>query len=82
MNYTVEFRPRALKDLKGLDVGIRERILAKVELLRDGLQGDIKKLKKFSPSYRLRVGDYRVLFEVEANVITIYRVKHRRQAYS
>lgn len=38
-----------------------------------------KQLPKFG---RLRVGDYRVLFEIEEDVLVIYRVKHRKDAYS
>ncbi|MEA5421076.1 type II toxin-antitoxin system RelE/ParE family toxin [Spirulina sp. CCNP1310] len=82
MIYRVEFRPRALKDLQGLDRGNQKRILAKIEMLKTDLQGDVKRLKNFSPNYRLRVGDYRVLFEVEASLVIVYRIKHRRQAYS
>lgn len=33
------------------------------------------------PAYRLRAGDYRVLFEVEGDRIIAYRVGHRREAY-
>ncbi|MFX0197594.1 MAG: type II toxin-antitoxin system RelE/ParE family toxin [Candidatus Hodarchaeota archaeon] len=33
------------------------------------------------PEYRLRVGDYRVLFETEKNKISIYRIRHRKDAY-
>ncbi|MDB9494724.1 type II toxin-antitoxin system RelE/ParE family toxin [Spirulina subsalsa CS-330] len=82
MNYAVEFRPRALKDLQGLTRTNQERILVKIEQLRVDLQGDVKRLKNFSPAYRLRVGNYRILFEVEADSIIVYRVKHRSQAYS
>jgi mRNA interferase RelE/StbE len=49
--------------------------------LADGLAGDVKRLTNFTPEYRLRVGNYRVLFEVEQDRIVIYRVKHRREAY-
>lgn len=35
----------------------------------------------FTPEYRLRVGDWRVLFEVERDKIVIYRILHRREAY-
>ncbi|MDM3847075.1 MAG: type II toxin-antitoxin system RelE/ParE family toxin [Aphanizomenon gracile PMC638.10] len=34
-------------------------------------------LTNFTPEYRLRVGDYRVLFELEEQTIIVYRVKHR-----
>ena len=46
-----------------------------------GLDGDVKQLTNFSPEYRLRIGDYRVLFEVEQNKIAIYRIRHRKDVY-
>ena len=46
-----------------------------------GLTGDVKKLTNFTPEYRLRVGNYRVLFEVEGGVVIVYRVLHRKDAY-
>lgn len=77
----LEFKPRAEKDLSGLPTTDQSRILQKIELLQHGIEGDIKRLTNFTPEYRLRVGDYRVLFEiVEGNVI-IYRILHRRDAY-
>ena len=49
--------------------------------LQSASPGDIKKLTNFTPEYRLRVGDWRVLFEMDAKKITIYRILHRREAY-
>jgi mRNA interferase RelE/StbE len=49
--------------------------------MQDNLQGDVKHLTNFTPEYRLRIGDYRVLFEIEEQTIMIYRVKHRSKAY-
>jgi mRNA interferase RelE/StbE len=46
------------------------------------LQGDIKRLTNCTPEYRLRIGNYRILFEIESsNVIVIYKIKHRKEAY-
>jgi len=42
---------------------------------------DVKKLTNFTPEYRMKVGDYRVLFEVEAEDVVIYLIKHRKEAY-
>ena len=81
MKYRLEFKPRALKDLKALPVADNRRIVAKAEALQDGLAGAVKKLTNFTPEYRLRVGDYRVLFEVENGAVVIYRVLHRKDAY-
>ena len=47
----------------------------------EDLGGDVKQLTNFTPEYRLRVGDYRVLFEIEGNTIVVYGVRHRREAY-
>ena len=50
--------------------------------MQDNLQGDVKQLTNFTPEYRLRVGNYRILFEIESDVIVIYRIKHRSNAYA
>jgi mRNA interferase RelE/StbE len=81
MNYEIEFKPRALKDLQGLPRSAQRRILAKIEGLRDDLAGDVKRLTDYTPEYRLRVGDYRVLFEVEGRAVVVYRILHRKDAY-
>ncbi|WP_172128727.1 type II toxin-antitoxin system RelE family toxin [Arcobacter acticola] len=41
----------------------------------------MKKLTNFEPAYRLRIGDYRVLFDVEENIIIIGRILHRKESY-
>ena len=81
MKYQVELRPRAEKDLRNLQRQEQSRIIEKLRVATDDLHGDIKRLVQFQPSYRLRVGDYRVLFEVESDKIVVYRILHRREAY-
>ncbi|WP_234708805.1 MULTISPECIES: type II toxin-antitoxin system RelE family toxin [Kamptonema] len=82
MNYQVEFKPKAIKDLESLPVEVQNRVLTKIELMQNNLTGDVKRLTNYTPEYRLRVGDYRVLFEIEEDVLVIYRVKHRKDAYT
>ena len=82
MNYQIELKPRAIKDLKALPASDQRRIMGKIESLRDNLAVDAKKLTHFSPEYRLRVGDYRILFEATGIKVVIYRVLHRREAYN
>jgi len=53
----------------------------KIEALTDNLFGDVKRLSNFTPEYRLKVGNYRVLFEIEEGNVKIYRIKHRKEAY-
>jgi mRNA interferase RelE/StbE len=82
MTYSIELKPRAVKDLHALDRTTARRILVKIRGLETDLAGDVKRLTDFTPEYRLRVGDYRVLFEVEGDRVIIYRVKHHSRAYS
>jgi mRNA interferase RelE/StbE len=81
MKYQIEFKPRALKDCRRIDKKIARVVIAKVESLSNNLQGDVKKLANFMPEYRLRVGDYRILFETEGDKVIIYRIRHRKEAY-
>ena len=81
MKYDIEFKPQALKDGKKIPKQHLKRIFSKLERLSDGLQGDVKHLTDFSPEYRLRVGEYRVLFEIDAETIIIYRIRHRKDVY-
>ncbi len=81
MKYNIEFKPRAVKDFETFPLRIQRRILAGIEKMSDNLSGDVKCLTNSTPEYRLRVGDYRVLFEIESQFIIIYRIRHRREAY-
>ncbi|PSB15796.1 type II toxin-antitoxin system RelE/ParE family toxin [Phormidesmis priestleyi ULC007] len=85
MSYLVEFEPEAISDLGALDQTIRERIISKIDWLAknfdqlkpQSLTGDL------SDFFKLRVGDYRVLYDFsrEDKVIAVIRVKHRREVY-
>ena len=81
MNYTIEFKSTAVKDLQKINSADAQKLLNKIELLEDGLKGDIKRLTNYTPEYRLRSGDFRILFELIENKIIIYRIKHRKDAY-
>ena len=56
MKYQLKFKRQAIKDLKALSPKSKERIIAKIVVMQDNLQGDVKKLTNFTPEYRLRVG--------------------------
>ena len=66
MEYEIEFRPKAIKDLDSVSPEIARRVIEKAERLRHDLAGDVKRLTNFTPEFRLRVRDHRVLFEVES----------------
>ena len=82
MQYVVELKPRAGKDLRRIPKLDAARIVGALEKLEDDLAGDVKRLTAFTPEYRLRVGEYRVLFEIERpNRVVVHRVRHRGEAY-
>ena len=72
------YTKRAIKQIKTLDVITRKRINSAIEKLPNE---DIKKLKQFSSGFRLRVGDYRVLFNLKINCFEIVDVLPRAEAY-
>ena len=82
MQYKIHFKPRATKDLRHIPKNDAGRIMAAIEKLEYDLYGDVKRLTNFTPEYRLRIGDYRILFEIEEqNRVVVYRIRHRREAY-
>jgi len=81
MIYTVSFKPKSLKDGRKIAKNDLESIFEKIDYMKTDLRGDVKKLTNFIPEYRLWIGNYRVLFEVENNEIVIYRIIHRKETY-
>lgn len=81
MKYEIEFKPRSMKDIKKIAKTQLHQIFDGIEEMSDDLKGDVKRLTNFTPEYRLRVGDYRVLFETDKNKIIIYRIRHRKDVY-
>ena len=81
MKYIIEFKSTALKDLHKINNSDARKLLVKIAILENGMKGDIKKLTNYTPEYRLRSGNYRVLFEIIGTKIITYRIKHRKDAY-
>lgn len=82
--YRVEFTTAAAKEIRKLDAQIRRRILAGIaELERDPRPNGVRKLAGYDNAWRIRVGDYRVLYEVvdDQVLVTVVRVAHRRDVY-
>jgi mRNA interferase RelE/StbE len=83
----IRYSERADKQLQRLAKGSRSdavRIVRAIEAFADNPSGaaDIKALRgKHGGFLRLRVGDYRVIFEVEGDIVSVYEVKHRQEAY-
>ena len=78
----VEWTQAALEDMAGLDKAIARRIKQAVERFAGTGAGNVKRLQVIDPpEYRLRVGDFRVRFQLEAETVHILRVRNRREAY-
>ena len=72
MEYKIGFKPQSIKDGRKIRQKDLVRIFDKIELLKNDMFGNVKHLTNTEPEYRLRIGDYRVLFEVEKESIVVY----------
>jgi len=84
MPYRILFTPRAERDFSALPARERERLARRIDTLAtEPRPKSVKKLEGPDGFYRLRVGDYRIIYTVEDNVITVtaVRVGHRRDIY-
>lgn len=79
---TIKIDTKAIKDLSKINKNDARKILSKIETLENFPEvPNLKKLTNFEPPYRLRVGNYRVLFDIEDNTLTVYKVRHRKESY-
>ena len=79
--YKIIWDEPALEQIEKLEIVISNRIVKKIkELENEPFTKDIKRLKG-SDDFRLRVGDYRIIFSINVNLITILKVGHRKNIY-
>ncbi|AFY35022.1 type II toxin-antitoxin system RelE/ParE family toxin [Calothrix sp. PCC 7507] len=84
MTYQVELTRKASKQLEKLPQDVQQKIKIKVQELADNPRpSGVVKLESSNNRYRIRVGHYRVLYEIIDNllVVTVVRVGHRREVY-
>ena len=78
----IYIRKSAIKDLKKIDDVLRKSLHTTIQKLSEFPNvTNIKKLTNFEPAYRLRSGDYRILFDIIEDTIYIGRVLHRKESY-
>ena len=82
MEYKIVWSVRAAKELEHLDRSIAKRIYEKVDQLHQNPERYVEKLVRY-PYYRLRVGDYRVILDIQHDLvrILILKVGHRSKVY-
>ena len=81
--YNVRILRRAIKDIADLPKGYALLVSQHIDRLGDDPRPPDAKRLHGRTDYSLRVGVYRILYNIddEAQVVTVYRVKHRREAY-
>lgn len=83
-SYRIDFCRSALKDLRRLDKHIVPRVIAAIEELAENPRpSGARKLQGSACTYRIRVGDYRVVYSVDDQllVLAVTRVRHRKEVY-
>ena len=84
MSYQIDVAPSALRQLRKLDPQARRKIQAAIELLANEPRPPAAKmLVNTGGAWRVRVGDYRVVYDIEDGrlVILVLAVAHRREVY-
>ena len=83
MSYRIELRPAAVRALKKLDPPVRRRIQGAITLLAEDPRPPAARALRGRPGLRVRVGDYRILYTVEDDVlvVVVVTVGHRRDVY-
>ena len=81
MRYTVILTDEVKAKLRSLPLALRKEIGHRLFLLEEDLSGNVKKLKGSRNEYRLRVGDFRVIFELEGQRVIVYAVGQRKDIY-
>ena len=83
-SYSVEVKPPARKELEALPDDVLSRVVRKVESLgQTPRPAGCKKLKGYKDQWRVRVGDWRVVYIIDdkAKLISVTRIAHRREVY-
>ena len=80
--YKIVFTRQALKDLENIDKKIQNRIALKLkEYAKEPLRYARKLIHLRIGTYRFRIGDYRMIFDIDNENIVILRIGHRRSIY-
>lgn len=83
MSYQIELRPAAVRALKRIDHQDRDRIRGAISLLGENPRPPGAKALKGRPGLRVRVGDYRIIYTVDNDIliVTVITLGHRREVY-
>ena len=84
MSYTIEFSHKAARQFKGLSKSIQARLKPKIDALAESPRPrGTEKLKGEEDLYRIRVGDYRVIYQIrdKSLIVLIVKIGGRKEIY-
>ena len=84
MSYHIAIANSAKRDMRRLESSLQQRIAIRLQVLRNNPRpSGVKKLRDRENQWRIRVGDYRIIYEIDEDehLVIILRIKHRREAY-
>jgi mRNA interferase RelE/StbE len=82
LSYRLVYTQRAVRDIDRLDTGVKKRIGATLLRFKDNpLQSAERLTDPELGGYRFRIGDYRVIFDIEGSDIVVLRAGHRKEIY-
>lgn len=84
MAYNILFTKEAVKDIEKIDISIKKQIHKKLVYFKslDDIKVVAKKLQNNEiGEYRLRVGNFRIIFDLDRHTIIVLRIQHRREVY-
>ncbi|CAN1213394.1 Plasmid stabilization system [Tumidithrix helvetica PCC 7403] len=84
MSYEIQILPKAVRQLKALSIEVRQDISLTIQSLANEPRPiGVKKLSGEKDIYRVRVGNYRVLYKIidKVLVVVVVSVGHRREVY-
>ena len=81
--YRIEFRPAALRELRKIDRSAQPRIQGAIALLAQDPRPPASRPLRGREGYRLRVGDYRIIYTIDDGVLllVVVTIRHRREVY-
>jgi mRNA interferase RelE/StbE len=84
MAYSIELKPAAIRGLAKLPKDVQKSIRSRIDALaKNPFPSDMKKLESEENFYRIKVGDYRIIYQTHKKIllVLVVRIGHRKEVY-